>query len=184
MVKIRTLNEISQLYNSDFNQPPPRTGLDLLYWFAQKYRELKPTTGAFGFHRFYNRIDDDDDELLPNQDCLYYEVGNLKAPRADKLPDYVRKDDRSNMDRIIVRLNDGWIDRVYVTEHVDQKNFSHTCTYRVSLGLLNQISRMGREQFLKRMEKPQVKLQSNVYYNNQSARASDQQSDESWCTIL
>lgn len=179
MVKIRTLNELSQLRDSEFNQEPPRHGLNLLYWFAHDVDHLNPSAGAFGFHRFYNRMDDDDDDdLLPKQNFPYYEVGNLNARGADKLPRYVRPSNSHyykeyNKDRIIVRLNNGCIDRVYVTEHEDEKNFNHSRTYRVSQGLLDHIRRISeRKQFLKHMQKqPQPQAQQS-------------DSSGSWCTIL
>lgn len=197
MVKIRTLNELSQLRDSDFNQPSPRHGVELLYWFSQ-VDQLDPTNGDFGFHKFLNRIDDDEDKLLPDQNLPYYEVGNLNEPGADELPRYVRPHNRhysndGNKDRIIVRLNHGRIDRVYVTEHADQKNFSHSRTYRVSQGLLNQIRGMERDGFLKRMQQKQqyrvINQSSNINYsyNEQNSRnTNDQQRDDSgsWCTIL
>ncbi|XP_053475290.1 uncharacterized protein LOC128604292 [Ictalurus furcatus] len=199
MVKIRTLNELPQLRDSDFNQPSPRHGVELLYWFAHvsHVNQLDPTNGDFGFHKFLNRIDDDEDKLLPDQNLPYYEVGNLNEPGADKLPHYVRPlhkrySNDGNKDRIIVRLNHGRIDRVYVTEHADQKNFSHGRTYRVSQGLLNQIRGMERDEFLKRMQQKQqyrvINQSSNNYsYDGQNSRnTNDQQRDNSgsWCTIL
>lgn len=191
MVKIPTLNELSKLADSQFNQPPPRHGLNLLYWFAQQYGQLDPESKVYGFHRFHNRIDDDDDRLLPNQDLPYYEVGNLNAPGAEKLPSYVKPKPNSNYykasnkDRIIVRLDDrGRIGRVYVTEHEDQKNFDIGRTYRVSLGLLDQISRMERTEFLKGMQQRQ-QLRGGVFIANQANKqANKQANDGSWCTIL
>lgn len=200
MVKVRTLNELSQLVRSDFNQPPPRHGFRLLYWFAQEQHWLDPTSGAYGFHRFHNRIDDEEDHLLPYQNLPYYEVGNLNSAGAEKLPDYIRTrnsihyNKQGNMDRIIVRLSDGRIDRVYVTEHEDQKEFSSSRTYRVSQGLLDQIRGMQREAFLNLMQQqrePQGTHQSqhtNYTYTQQNYTRNqgtdNQQNDNSWCTIL
>ncbi|KAL0202983.1 hypothetical protein M9458_001001, partial [Cirrhinus mrigala] len=110
-----TLNELSQLKESGFGQPLPRHGLNLLHWFAQDYisfsktdivPKFSPQNGDFCFHKFKNRIEDDD-HIVPVQNLPYYEVGNLNAPEADKLPNYVRENydkniSESNKDRIIV----------------------------------------------------------------------------------
>ncbi|KAI7810683.1 hypothetical protein IRJ41_005294 [Triplophysa rosa] len=171
-----TLNELFQLKNCGFGQPQPRHGLNLLYWFDREYiafsnYEIVPKTspqrGDFGFHKFLNRIEDDN-HIVPLQSLPYYEVGNLNARGADKLPDYVRanknSDADSNKDRIIVRMdNDGNIERVYITEHSDQKRFDNNKTYRVSKGLLQIIKNTTQEQYLNSVSNPQ---------------------NDSWCTIL
>lgn len=199
MVYITTLNELSQLGSSDFNQPDPRHGLRLLYWFAQEQNQLNPTSGAYGFRRFYNRIYDE--QLLPNQNLPYYEVGNLNALGADKLPNYVRPHNHHfyndyNKDRIIVGLNGGWIDRVYVTEHEDQTEFDSSRTYRVSQGLLDQIRWMDKEQFLKQMEQQRkLRFTNQNRFTNYSFQQSytprlqsysNQQPEDNWscCKLL
>ncbi|XP_030643703.1 uncharacterized protein LOC115823821 [Chanos chanos] len=176
MPRLETFNELAHLRDSGFGQPAPRHGLQLLYWFAHDYvrfdytgcmiPQYDPTDGGFGFKPFHNRIDDDDDRLLPNQNQPYYEVGNLNARYANELPPYVRGNSNhhwgdGNKDRIIIRLDPyGYIDRVYVTEHEDSTNFSHGCTYRISQGLLRKIENMNRSHFLQVTEhhhsKPQV----------------------------
>lgn len=114
----RTLNELSQLKETNFGQPDPRHGLRLLWWFAHECVHIDMDNfmialynpaedfGRFGFRRFYNRIEDDEDRLLPNNNLPYYEVGNLSF---GSLPHYVtlnynsnRAD--SNADRVIVRF--------------------------------------------------------------------------------
>ncbi|XP_003197778.1 uncharacterized protein [Danio rerio] len=158
-----TLNELSQLKQSGFGQPEPRHGLNLLYWFAREYVDIGygeiipkssyPENGDFGFHKFNNRIEDED-HIVPIQNLPYYEVGNLNYRNADELPDYVRgKYSRntpdSNKDRIIVRQDgNGKLSRVYVTEHSDAKLFDSSKTYRVSQGLLQIINNRSREDFL------------------------------------
>ncbi|RXN09078.1 interferon-inducible Gig1 [Labeo rohita] len=195
---VSTLNELSQLKYSGFGQPQPRHGLNLLYWFVQDCIHFSnnyivpiymPQNGDFGFHRYHNRIEDDDDHIVPLQNLPYYEVGNLNARGAEKLPKYVREnysqnDPDSNRDRVIVRQDaSGNFNRVYVTEHNDPKRFDRSKTYRVSQGLLSIIKNMSREQFLKQTinirEEPLIYTQ---YNHNVPERAPD--NDGSWCTIL
>uniref|UniRef100_A0A3B1K4S4 Uncharacterized protein n=1 Tax=Astyanax mexicanus TaxID=7994 RepID=A0A3B1K4S4_ASTMX len=166
--------ELSQLRDSEFGRPSPRHGLNLLYWFAHDFitfhltsdgqimvpRE-NPSTNAYGFHRFKNFSDDDELHLLPEQKLPYYGVGNLNAPGAEKLPSYVRKDynrvPESNMDRIMVRLNGNFLERVYITQHSDQTSFGQR--HRISQGLLLNIKNMSQEEFLKKMQPPQIQNQ-------------------------
>ncbi|KAL6466754.1 hypothetical protein MHYP_G00245580 [Metynnis hypsauchen] len=158
MVMIDTLNELSQLRASGFGQPYPRHGLNLLYWFAHDYVEIdsngcmtpnsSPTTGAYGFHRFHN-FKDEDDHPLPSQNLPYYGVGNLGESKAYKLPLYVRKDythnlDDSNKDRIIVRLKDDYLERVYITEHTDQTSNKVCIEHNTQNHLLNKALSMAR----------------------------------------
>lgn len=198
MVK-ETLNELSQLKNCGFGQPQPRHGLNLLYWFAHECIEfsnndilckISPQREDFGFHRFHNRIEEDDlNHLVPLQSLPYYEVGNLNARGADKLPLYVRanedRDAERNKDRIIVRIDDADIERVFITEHSDQKRFDNNKTFRVSKGLLQIIKNMTREQYLN-----SVTNQIYYQYTNQSRVESLSRveppppQNDSWCTIL
>lgn len=179
---VSTLNELSQLKDSGFGQPRPRHGLNLLYWFAKDYihfsngeivPKYRPRNGDFGFHTYHNRIEDDDDHIVPLQNLPYYEVGNLNARGADKLPNYVRanysqSDPESNRDRIIVRQDaSGNFNRVYVTEHSDPRRFASSRTYRVSHGLLQIIKNMNREQYLER-----------------TSNTAPEPDNNSWCTIL
>ncbi|XP_030643706.1 uncharacterized protein LOC115823823 [Chanos chanos] len=159
--KPTTLNEMTKLRESGFGQQYPRHGLKLLHWFAREcftfdtnnemLARCKPSSGVYGFHLFENRSDEN---LLPVSNFPYYEVGNLKLPGADKLPDYVRKDytgfhDKSNVDRIIVRLhNEKQFDRVYVTEHDGPSTFSQEHTFRISRNLLKMIRKMDLDTFL------------------------------------
>lgn len=185
MVKIETLNELSQLSRSGFGRPSPRHGLNLLYWFAHDYVEIdsyggmtpkvRPDTKAYGFHPFYNFEDEDHDHVLPNQNHPYYGVGNLNAPGANKLPNYVKRNythhqDDSNKDRIMVRLNGSYLERVYITEHIDQSRFGRT--YRISLGLIENIRNLTHDDFIQRIHS----------YSSYERRAEPQ--NESWCTIL
>ncbi len=155
---VRTLNKLSKLRETKYGQPPPRHGLNLLWWFAnycvqidsngQMIAKCNPTNRAFGFHLFHNR-----DGLLPYSDLLYHEVGNLSTP--DSLPDYVTKrytghSDSSNKDRIIVSYNSRQrrFMNVYVTQHSDQTNFDQNHTYRISIDLLKDIQGLSRKDFL------------------------------------
>uniref|UniRef100_A0A8C1ZAE8 Uncharacterized protein n=1 Tax=Cyprinus carpio TaxID=7962 RepID=A0A8C1ZAE8_CYPCA len=196
-IMVHTLNELPQLKYSGFGQPWPRHGLNLLYWFAHDYIDFRngqivsifsPQDGDFGFHEYHNRIEDDDDHIVPCQNLPYYEVGNLNSPGADELPDYVRANYRhsnpsSNKDRIIVRKDaSGNFNRVFVTEHSDPRRFDSSRTFRVSQGLLLIIKNMTQEQYLKQTynteeDCPRVTLQSS----NVNETASD---NNSWCTIL
>ncbi|XP_066517686.1 uncharacterized protein [Hoplias malabaricus] len=192
MVNIETLNELSQLSRSGFGQPPPRHGLNLLYWFAHEFVDIdtfgrlvpkvSPKNGAYGFHRFHN-FQDDDEYTLPNQKLLYYEVGNLNASGADKLPFYVRKDftnfaDDSNKDRIMVRLKDDYLDRVYISEHSDPSRFGRTC--RITQGLIANIKRLEREEFLRQV-KSSYQFHHQAYINSYTET---QPKNDSWCSIL
>ncbi|XP_051559134.1 uncharacterized protein LOC127444037 [Myxocyprinus asiaticus] len=189
-----TLNELSQLRDSGFGQPAPRHGLNLLYWFVHEYIELynddvvlnsNPQNGAFGFHNFLNTIEDED-HIVPIQTFPYYEVGNLNAKGADKLPSYVRanyshNEADSNKDRIIVRLDySGALNRVYVTEHSDKKLFDNSKTYRVSVGLLKIIKNMNRERYLSLLSIPQMQ---HIHVTQQSAFEREPENN-SWCAIL
>ncbi|XP_052463095.1 uncharacterized protein LOC128020288 [Carassius gibelio] len=191
---VSTLNELSWLKQSGFGQPEPRHGLNLLYWFARDYIDVrngvivprfKPQNGDFGFHKYQNRIEEDD-HIVPVQNLPYYEVGNLNAKGADKLPGYVRANYSSrkpdnNKDRIIVRRDtDGTFNRVYVTEHSDPKRFDRSRTYRVSQGLLTIIKNMSREQYLSQLSSTQA---DNFRYTQHSHYETPPENN-SWCTIL
>ncbi|KAA0722054.1 hypothetical protein E1301_Tti012128 [Triplophysa tibetana] len=158
-----TLNELSQLKETNFGQPDPRHGLRLLWWFADECVDningnmialFNPADGHFGFRRFYNRIEDDEDRLLPMINLPYYEVGNLSSGSLPKdvTANYNRNHADSNADRIIVRFqpNPPSFDRIYVTQHSDQINFNANTTYRISHGLLKTIKTLRLEDFLKR----------------------------------
>lgn len=164
MPKVKKLYRLDQLRNTGYGQPPPRHGLNLLYWFVTQcvtfdqygriFRKIDPNEWASGFHTFQNRPDNNGLKLLPDDNMSYYIVGNLNDVGATSLPNYVRSYkpcpyDRSNMDRIIVNHT---FEMVYVTEHADHKNFSSYATYRLSKSLLRKISQMSREEFLKAMK--------------------------------
>ncbi|KAK1792115.1 hypothetical protein P4O66_001892 [Electrophorus voltai] len=196
-----TLNELAQLRDSGFGQPCPRHGLNLLYWFAKDCVDIdidghmvpkfSLKRGTYGFHPFYNRIDNNNTPL-PNQNLPKYEVGNLSAPGAKKLPLHVRKKytsrcNDSNKDRIIVCLNDdGYFDGVYVAEHTDQMGFSRSHTYRVSQGLLEIIKGLEREEFLQQMKPTHHQRQSyhEVQPGVKPTHSERPSEDDSWCIIL
>ncbi len=156
---VRTLNKLSKLRETKYGQPPPRHGLNLLWWFAhycvqidsngRMTAQCNPENGEFGFHRFYNW-----DALLPKINLPYYEVGNLN--NAGSLPYYVTENytghsDKSNKDRIIVSFESRWrrFMNVYVTQHSDQTNFDQNHTYCISVDLLKNIQDLSREEFLR-----------------------------------
>uniref|UniRef100_A0A9J7Z0F6 Uncharacterized protein n=1 Tax=Cyprinus carpio carpio TaxID=630221 RepID=A0A9J7Z0F6_CYPCA len=160
---VHTLNELPQLKYSGFGQPWPRHGLNLLYWFAHDYIDFRngqivsifsPQDGDFGFHEYHNRIEDDDDHIVPRQNLPYYEVGNLSS--TDSLPHYVTKNytgqsDNSNIDRIMVSFNSSWniFEKIYVTQHSDEVHFDQNHTYCISTDLLKEIKQLSRDKFLK-----------------------------------
>ncbi|XP_058242683.1 uncharacterized protein LOC131351307 isoform X2 [Hemibagrus wyckioides] len=165
MKKPKTLNELKQLEESGFGQPYPRHGLKLLYWFANDcvyfdgYNNMcwqyDPEDGYFDFHLFRNRIERNGEKLLPDVNLQYYEVGNLNKAGADDLPDYVLEDYNqnpdhceSNMERIIVSVDDECIERVYVTEHTDQADFNKEATYCISRGLIKIIRQLTLQELL------------------------------------
>ncbi|XP_060780871.1 uncharacterized protein LOC132888794 [Neoarius graeffei] len=154
-----TLNSITQLKESQFGQPRPRHGLKLLHWFACDCLSFNqnnvmlshccPKNGDFGFHTYDNRYGG----LLPVVAFPYYEVGNLNKPGASNLPAYVQNDythrpDKSNMDRIIVSLNNKSFVKVYVTEHSDWSNFNKQATYCISKDLIKTIKALALNEFL------------------------------------
>ncbi|XP_071245298.1 uncharacterized protein [Salvelinus alpinus] len=152
---VRTLNNMEELRGSGFGRPWPRHGLKLLFWFAKDYIVIKndnqivanynPNKGDFGFHHFQNRLQCDNNickKLLPDGGYPFYEVGNLHLPASDSMPEYVRKGythhiDTSNMDRLIISMRpDMIVDKVYVTQHEDLRNFAPLNTYCISRELL------------------------------------------------
>ncbi|RXN09077.1 interferon-inducible Gig1 [Labeo rohita] len=160
MSTVRTLSYLSDLRETAFGRPPPRHGLNLLWWFAHDCVQIdfnghmtakcNPINGAFGFHRFHNR-----DGLLPYSDLLYYEVGNLNI--TDSLPDYVTQNhtgysDNSNKDRIIVSFDPRRrrFENIYVTQHSDQVNFDQNHTYRISAELIKDIQDLSLRKFLRK----------------------------------
>uniref|UniRef100_A0A8C1WGE5 Uncharacterized protein n=1 Tax=Cyprinus carpio TaxID=7962 RepID=A0A8C1WGE5_CYPCA len=162
-MRVKTLNELAHLRDSGFGQPYPRHGLSLLWWFANEcvyiggdgrmIARCDPKNKYFGFHPFHNL-----DELLPYTSLPYYDVGNLHHPGA--LPLYVTKyyhgnADNSNIDRIVVSVasdwNNKWFDRIYVTQHLNQKAFNETCTYRISQGLIRIIQSLQLSDFIRQV---------------------------------
>ncbi|MCI4376027.1 hypothetical protein PGIGA_G00183410 [Pangasianodon gigas] len=173
---MKTLEEIDQLEQSRFGRPHPRHGLKLLYWFANDCLSFNqnnvmlshcyPENGNFGFHSFENKYERNSGKLLPKVAFPYYEVGNLRKPGANDLPHYVREDytrfpDNSNMDRIIVSLNNNCIERVYVTEHRDRSNFNKHSTYHISKRLIMIIRGLTLEDFL--LKTGYLKQQTNSF---------------------
>ncbi len=178
MDTVRTLNDLSDLKETRFGQPPPRHGLNLLWWFAHDCVQIdfngrmtaqcNPTNGAFGFHRFHNR-----DGLLPYSDLLYYEVGNLNT--TDSLPDYVTENytgysDNSNKDRIIVSFDPRRrrFENIYVTQHSDQVNFDQNHTYRISAELIKDIQELSRKEFLREHTNRSEHVSIDIYQSAQT----------------
>lgn len=162
-----TLNELDHLENSGFGRPHPRHGLKLLYWFAKRCLyfdgnksmrwRYDPEERQYGFHPFKNRYNKTGVKLLPETNLHYYEVGNLSKEGANDLPAYVREEyhhhhDKSNIDRIIVSVDDECFDKVYITEHQGQSNYNSDATYCISRGLLMIIKRLTLEDFLSQMD--------------------------------
>uniref|UniRef100_A0A674D4Y9 Uncharacterized protein n=1 Tax=Salmo trutta TaxID=8032 RepID=A0A674D4Y9_SALTR len=140
---------------STFGRPSPRHGLKLLFWFANDYIVIKndnqmvpkydPKEGRFGFRHFRNRPECENNvckRLLPYDGYPFYEVGDLHLTASHSMPKYVRKYntrkiDTSNMDRLIISMRpDMTVDKVYVTQHEDPKNFDPVNTYCISRELL------------------------------------------------
>ncbi|XP_064872881.1 uncharacterized protein LOC135570995 [Oncorhynchus nerka] len=152
---VQTLNNMEELRNSLFGRPSPRHGLKLLFWFANDYIVIKndnqmvanynPKEGDFGFHHFQNRRECENNvckRLLPFSKYPFYDVGNLYLPTSKSLPKYVRKSNTGakndrNMDRLIISMrSDRIVDKVYVTQHEDQKSFDPVNTYCISRELV------------------------------------------------
>uniref|UniRef100_A0A4W5LRY6 Uncharacterized protein n=1 Tax=Hucho hucho TaxID=62062 RepID=A0A4W5LRY6_9TELE len=165
---IDTLNEMRHLQSSGFGRPLPRHGLHLLHWFSHEYVTFNndsemvtvrnPKKKAFGFHRFHDNIEEHDgqrNQLLPDQDLPYYEVGNLNAPGSKNLPRYVSENhaghnNDSNIDRIIISLQSHLVlDRIYVTQHDHHRGaFDPQRTYRISKGLISIIRNLDLDELL------------------------------------
>uniref|UniRef100_A0A8B9LRG5 Wu:fc75a09 n=1 Tax=Astyanax mexicanus TaxID=7994 RepID=A0A8B9LRG5_ASTMX len=150
---LQTLNEMTQLRETGFGMPWPRHGLKLLYWFSTRcisfdgnnemVSRCDPRRGHFGFHRFINRPIEEGVTLLPVEELQYYVLGNVNFPKADQLPEYVRKNRAlkgSNKDRIIISLDAQKIRKVYITTHIDNKEFDINNTFLISRDLLTNIS--------------------------------------------
>lgn len=199
---MKTINNLKDLGDSEFGQPDPRHGLELLYWFSNEYidmypngymkpKQAHPQSRAFGFCLFHNK-----EQILPQQNIPYHEVGNLHGPGADKLPLYVSKKDTnqvdgSNKDRIIISLNKGIIEKVYVTEHKDLKYFDPDQTYEVSPCVIEQIRGMDLKEFLHNCKNQikhtnqscKVDIPENKRINH-SPNRQEQKTSRWWCTIL
>ncbi|XP_073716652.1 uncharacterized protein [Misgurnus anguillicaudatus] len=166
---VTTLEDLSDLRNTRFGQPYPRHGLSLLWWFAddcvdrisnrgRMMARYDPEDGYFGFHEFHNAED-----LLPDTDLTYYEVGNLSNHHhhLGSLPHDVCKNydsdvPDSNTDRIIVSIDsaqngDIWFDEVYVTEHSDEDDFNEMCTYHISQDLIELIRDLEWRDFIRQV---------------------------------
>uniref|UniRef100_A0A673I501 Uncharacterized protein n=1 Tax=Sinocyclocheilus rhinocerous TaxID=307959 RepID=A0A673I501_9TELE len=191
---MRTLNNLSDLRESRFGQPPPRHGLNLLWWFAHDCVQIdsnsrmivqcNPTNGAFGFHRFYNK-----DKLLPKINLPYYEVGNLH--NAGSLPDYVTENytthsDNSNTDRIIVSFDSRRrrFENVYVTQHSDRTHFDQNRTYCISTDLLKDIKELSRKDFLSGRTNRSEQLSIRMPQSVQHSQTNTCQSWKCRCLIL
>uniref|UniRef100_A0A3P9MPF3 Uncharacterized protein n=1 Tax=Oryzias latipes TaxID=8090 RepID=A0A3P9MPF3_ORYLA len=128
---------LEHLRTSSFGYPPPRHGLQLLFWFANdcvtsdSHITMKPEEGDFGFHVFGNVEEED---------------GGRYAAAAS-LPPYVRENyntfggyDSNNTDRIIIsyQRTSQQVEAVYVTEHddADLGMFRHDGTFQVSAELI------------------------------------------------
>jgi len=173
---MRTLNYLSDLRESRFGQPPPRHGLNLLWWFVHECVQIdsngriialyNPANGDFGFCPFHNR-----EGLLPYSNLPYYEVGNLN--KTGSLPGYVtekysRWSNDSNKDRIIVSFNSGWnrFDSMYVTQHSGVLSFDQNHTYNISIDLLMKIKSLNHAEFLRQTNDPNhmyIYQQSNIH---------------------
>ncbi|XP_018600489.1 uncharacterized protein LOC108929999 [Scleropages formosus] len=156
---IRTLNSVADLSGVSFGHKYPRHGLLLLHWLAKGWiwfntegkmmAARDPAFGDFGFHLFHNK-----EQILPplKNQSQYFEVGNFHAPGASALPFSQAQtgSDKSNTDRIIVRMDPGCVvAEVYITEHVPHLNsFGAHFTYRVSRGLIGSVARYTPESFL------------------------------------
>lgn len=166
MPQISELYRLDQLRDSGFGRPPPRHGLNLLYWFSTEcvsinnYNQiiggLDPASYKYGFHQYKNQPDNNGIRLLPQSNRRYYIVGNLNQLGANQLPKYVRQGytghkDRSNADRIIVSQN---LEEIYITQHSDSRNFDQRTTHRIQAPLLRQIRQKNRSHFLREMGYP------------------------------
>lgn len=195
---MKLISNLDELRNSMFGRPNPRHGLELLHWFSRHYINMytdgrmtpklgQPQEGVFGFCLFYNK-----EKILPRQNRPYYEVGNLRDTQAHELPEYVREKytgliDGSNKDRIMISLKDGNIEKVYVTEHVDLKNFNPSKTYEVSQDVVKQIRHMELDQFLQRCNpRPSINPAFVIDVENECINHSyiERNPSRCWCTIL
>lgn len=217
---MRTLSDFDQLKDTGFGRPKPRHGLKLLHWFAKKCVDqnvqrlsCNPASGKFGFHNFRNRCERGY-KLLPevNNTQVYYEIGNLHNQSSNDLPYYVREDFHNNFgaankDRIIISVNNnnGWLEDVYITTHLDQSRFNPDATYKINKQLLSRIKGMSLDTFLIETgykARENIRFTNSVLQSNLSNTLSfEQQSaynsfpqyptyntppkeESSWCTLL
>ncbi|XP_056331930.1 uncharacterized protein si:ch211-198c19.1 [Danio aesculapii] len=142
----KTLNTEEELKESGFGFPPPRHGLALLKWYVKDCIDnnmmalCNPVTGEFGFHVFYDK-----GYLLPplkdKHTYKYFTIGNLNYRHSEDLPYEVRKyynphDKRSNMDRVLVKLNQNknQIEEIYISEHYNPRR-----TFRLGVSLIDEL---------------------------------------------
>ncbi|TSK16110.1 hypothetical protein Baya_0981 [Bagarius yarrelli] len=142
---LKTLNTVEELNETGFGKPPPRHGYALLVWYVQNCVDnnmvslCNPMEGEYGFHEFRNT---GPFFLLPRlkdkKTYEYFTLGNLNSKHAHDLPYDVRKyykphDQKSNMDRVIVKYNKNKnkIETVFISEH-----YNRSKTYIVNLSLI------------------------------------------------
>lgn len=153
---VKNLNNIDDLSKVDYVRHAPRHGLQLLFWFSQKVRNIDqnqiltldsnfdPTRGDFGFCHFENK-----EAVLPTlSQKSYYTVGNLNSPGANALPAYVQEyknvgSPARNMDRLIVSVNPVHPNRVYnvyiAALNFGSDDFNQNATHEINYSLIQQI---------------------------------------------
>ncbi|KAF7710155.1 hypothetical protein HF521_009027 [Silurus meridionalis] len=140
VARVRTLYSFKDLDNTSFGLPLPRQGRQLLFWLLHMikvydynlYLLFDTYQTSFGFHKFYNK-----ECILPNDGLTYYALGNLGKIGSNDLPEHILEHysgrfDCSNIDRIIVRIDQDWyIHSIYASEH-----YKPHATYRIHKSLL------------------------------------------------
>lgn len=150
---VQRLDSINDLKKINFGQSVPKHSLLLLHWFANMVkinnnnviRLTFDPNSDYGSHHYgnYERLLDP----LP-QGHRYFTVGNLNQDTSAQLPDYVvnpqTEYDGRNRDRIIIRVREDRIDRVFITQHYDTTEnqgtpYDPAHTFRITNNLLIQI---------------------------------------------
>lgn len=201
------LHHTDQLKGAGFGRPPPRHGLHLLHWFCTECLDFNnntmvprcsPDEGDFGFHLFKNEPDQNDIQLLPHINFPYYVVGNLNKDGAEDLPYDVRQanaghHDDSNKDRIIVSLINDCFDKVYITEHINERDYDPNKTYLIKKKLIKYIRSKTRAEFLDQMGITASEVRINMELasapernerNNTAQNPPESKGFWDYCTIL
>lgn len=183
--------------NIEFGKKFPRHGLKLLFWLSRNVeidqndvinlRDIDPSRGDFGFHRFYNR-----ENVFPSDgnNFHYYSLGNANpysvidnnGQTVRQLPSDITEDyfntrntqrwdtvtrQDANRDRIVVQFNRFDLRRgrrLYITQHPRGGNtYDGQHTYEISSQLLRDIQDISTQEEFLRCVHYDFNSNNNVY---------------------